>query len=303
MTCDVVHCCDLDTLIPGLVVARLRRARVVFDAFECYPLFFSARFPVLLHTVVQKALHLLERFLCLFVDEMITVSDYLADHYRRFGKPVAILYNCPPKTFMEGHSGKRLTEAGFAGRRRIAHVGGMNRIRGLPEILGCLSLLKGEFGDVLFLNIGDVFGSREYVKSVWALVEERDLCDHFEVTGWVDPVTVPRYLAGAAAGLILFQPLSHNAIIGLPNKLFEYMAAGVSVVASDFPSIRKVVTEEKCGLLVDPTDPEDIARAIIYLFNNPEEARAMGMNGRRAVEQKYNWDTMEKRLLEVYQDL
>ncbi|MCK5734489.1 MAG: glycosyltransferase, partial [Candidatus Latescibacteria bacterium] len=68
-----------------------------------------------------------------------------------------------------------------------------------------------------------------------------------------------------------------------------------------FPEIRNVVIESKCGLLIDPADPEEIARAIVYLLEHPEEAVQMGRNGRKAVEEHYNWEKMEERLRGVYE--
>jgi glycosyltransferase involved in cell wall biosynthesis len=110
-------------------------------------------------------------------------------------------------------------------------------------------------------------------------------------------------LRAGCIGLLVFQPDYYNAYIGLPNKLFDYMLCGLPVVASDFPEIRKVVGEAGCGVLVDPTDPDAIAEAIIYLLEHPDEARKMGENGRRAVEERYNWGEMEGRLLDLYRSL
>ncbi len=81
------------------------------------------------------------------------------------------------------------------------------------------------------------------------------------------------------------------------------MACAKPVVVSNFPEVRKVVVEEDCGILVDPTSVDEIADAIIYLLEHPGEARKMGENGRRAVKEKYNWEKMERRLLEVYEGL
>ena len=96
-----------------------------------------------------------------------------------------------------------------------------------------------------------------------------------------------------------FHPIP-NAVNAMPNKLFEYMAAGLPVIASNFPLWQEIVESNHCGLTVDPLEPKDIARAIEYLIEHPEEARKMGENGRRAVIRKYNWETEGKKLLELY---
>jgi glycosyltransferase involved in cell wall biosynthesis len=104
-------------------------------------------------------------------------------------------------------------------------------------------------------------------------------------------------------GMVLFQPIHYNNIIGLPNKLFEYMACGKPVIASDFPEIRTIVEETDCGILVDPSNINDIEKAIIWMLKNPEEAQEMGLRGRKAIEYKYNWAEMEKLLFNMYKEI
>ena len=81
------------------------------------------------------------------------------------------------------------------------------------------------------------------------------------------------------------------------------MAAGLPVVASNFPLWKEIVEGNECGLTVDPLDPKEIAHAIEYLINHPDETHRMGENGRRAVLEKYNWETEGKKLLAVYAGL
>ena len=81
------------------------------------------------------------------------------------------------------------------------------------------------------------------------------------------------------------------------------MAAGLPVVASDFPLYRQFVKDARCGLLVDPTSPEEIGTAIQWLLDHPDEAKAMGQRGRQAVLEKYNWDNEAVKLLSFYEDL
>jgi glycosyltransferase involved in cell wall biosynthesis len=82
--------------------------------------------------------------------------------------------------------------------------------------------------------------------------------------------------------------------------MFEYMAAGIPVIASDFPLWRHIVEEADCGLLVDPLDPVAIAAAIDRLVSDPQLARRMGENGRRAVLERYNWGVEEQKLFAFY---
>ena len=79
--------------------------------------------------------------------------------------------------------------------------------------------------------------------------------------------------------------------------------ASLPVVASNFPLWKEIVEGNRCGITVDPLDPKAIAQAIEYLFTHSEEARQMGENGRRAVEEQYNWDREGAKLLKLYEEL
>jgi glycosyltransferase involved in cell wall biosynthesis len=85
--------------------------------------------------------------------------------------------------------------------------------------------------------------------------------------------------------------------------MFEYMSAGLPVIASNFPLWKEIVEGNKCGICVDPMDPKAIASAIQWMIDHPEEAEEMGKNGRRAVETKYNWANESKKLVGLYQRL
>jgi len=121
--------------------------------------------------------------------------------------------------------------------------------------------------------------------------------------GFVDRAGVLRQVLGrSVAGLVTFHPLP-NHIDAQPNKMFEYMSAGIPVIASDFPLWREIVLGNQCGLCVNPMDPAAIAKAIDHLVQHPDEGRRMGENGRRAVLERYNWSMEEVKLLAFYKQI
>ena len=87
------------------------------------------------------------------------------------------------------------------------------------------------------------------------------------------------------------------------TKIFEEMMAGLPVICTDFVLWKEFVERYHCGLCVNPNNIEEIASAIRYLLDNPEEARRMGENGRRAVEEEFNWAVEEKKLLALYEEI
>ena len=120
--------------------------------------------------------------------------------------------------------------------------------------------------------------------------------------GFLDRAGVRDVLGRSMAGLVTFHP-APNHIDAQPNKMFEYMSAGIPVIASDFPLWREIIAGNDCGLLVDPVNPAAIAEAIDTRVNNPDMAQRMGENGRRAVEARYNWGIEEQKLLAFYEQI
>lgn len=110
----------------------------------------------------------------------------------------------------------------------------------------------------------------------------------------------------SAAGLVLlgYSPNVgyHRGTLGV-LKMFEYMMAGIPVIATDFELWKEIIETEKCGLCVNPYDPNAIAGAINYYIKNPDLAKEHGENGKRAVKEKYNWETQETILFDLYNEL
>jgi glycosyltransferase involved in cell wall biosynthesis len=176
----------------------------------------------------------------------------------------------------------------------VAYVGGMTTVRGTLEMIKAITLLPARNG--LRLSLAGSFQEAELEATCRAMPG----WSRVEFLGWRSRIEIAALLGRARIGLVVLHPIA-NYLDAYPVKLFEYMAAGLPVVASDFPLWRDIV--DGCGLLVDPFDAAAIARAIEWLLAHPEEAAAMGARGRTAVMTRYNWDTEGKKLLRFYRRL
>jgi glycosyltransferase involved in cell wall biosynthesis len=111
-----------------------------------------------------------------------------------------------------------------------------------------------------------------------------------------------KHYHGALAGLLILHPVP-KLKESMPVKMFECMACGVPLIASDFPLWREIIYDQGCGLVVNPLDVQEIANAIIYLVQNRAEAEKMGRKGIELVRTKYNWEKESCRLLRLYRRL
>lgn len=103
-------------------------------------------------------------------------------------------------------------------------------------------------------------------------------------------------------GIVIYQP-EPNHIKAQPIKMFEFMAAGLPVIASNFPLWQEIIEGSGCGICVDPTSADEVRSACVSLVNNPDLCKEMGLKGRKSVIEKYNWDIEEKKLIELYASL
>ncbi|NLA31849.1 MAG: glycosyltransferase family 4 protein [Methanomicrobiales archaeon] len=226
-----------------------------------------------------------------FVDAKIAVSESVAGRFRGGRAEPVIISNYSV-------AGLAPPDPGVRERYGVVYMAGnMQMFHGVRECIQAISRVRVKFPYVSLTLIG---GIRADIGAIMAKTNPRP---EITMTGYLPYREMYEALRAGSVGLLVFQPAYHNAYIGLPNKLFDYMLCGLPVVASDFPEIRKVVTDAGCGILVDPTSPDAIAEAVIYLMEHPEEAQRMGESGQRAVLERYNWGRMEERLLDLYQSL
>ena len=177
---------------------------------------------------------------------------------------------------------------------RVCHEGALSAIRGIVELVRACELLQSNVRLSLAGDFSEAaLAARMLARPGWRRID---------ALGQLGRPGIGHLRASSRAGLIT--PHATPGHLGAPPAtMFEYMAAGIPVIASDFPPWRAVVEAHACGLCVDPRDPPAIAAAIDYLASHPDIARRMGENGRKAVCARYNWPREASKLIQFYEHL
>ncbi|RKY24343.1 MAG: hypothetical protein DRP62_03950 [Planctomycetota bacterium] len=300
---DIYHCQDFHTLPVGCLLKLFGRKRVIYDAREHYAMLISENpvFPRFIKPAIRSLVNFLETVCCHFVDYIITVDPILEKNFLKLNKNVTVVANFPELMFFQSTEDNALMKK-YNNRQLIIYVGGLTPYRGILESIKAIELVRNKIENVKLLFVGP-FQDTKYEKKVLDYIKSNNLENLVEFTGPVPYGEVPKYLGISKLGLLLYQPTMRYSKTPYPIKLFEYIGYSLPVISSNLPELEKIINEINCGISVDPTNLREISDAIIYLLENPSEAKKMGENGRKAVEEKYNWEMMEKRLLEVYSDL
>lgn len=288
----VVHFHDPE-LIPMALVLKAVGYTIVYDVHEDVPrqILDKHWIPRPLRWTVSKAAAAIERVAKFSFDAFATATPHIASKFP--ASRTVIVQNFPmPEELIAPHA-QTYPERPL----QIAYVGGTTRERGGSEMVNAMAIVADDRPAARLAWAGPFtpasFG--EHLRNLpgWAMVDYR---------GKLDRPSVAELLGTSRAGLIVFQP-APNHMEAQPNKLFEYMAAGLPVIASDFPLWRNIVTEAGCGLLVDPQNPSAIADAVTWILDHPDEAEAMGRRGQHAVASTYHWDREAEKLLALYAKL
>ena len=279
-------------LIPAGIILKLFRNKVIYDAHEDLPLQVLSKdwIPFHFRRSVAMLLKYILKFSTILFDGIVAATPSIAAKFPPH-KTVTV-QNFPISTefrVRDWHPYRNRPP-------KLVYIGGITAARGSNEMILGIGMLP-EVLQVRLVLAG-MIEPLELEKQLMRLPGWN--CVDF--LGWQSRAEVGRLLGTARVGLVLFQPLP-NHIEAQPNKLFEYMSAGLPVIASNFPLWKKLIEEIGCGLTVNPMDPNAIADAIHWLIEHPAEAERMGRAGQQAIRTKYNWEIEGGKLLEFYNGL
>ncbi|GJG94624.1 glycosyltransferase family 4 protein [Cupriavidus pauculus] len=287
LNADVYHLHDPELIPVGLKLKKMGK-RVIYDSHEDVPRQLLSK-PYLgprRLRALAGAFAMYERRACRQFDGIVAATPFIRDKFLPINSHTVDINNYPILGELGGPVHWETKRA------EVCYVGGISSTRGIRETVMALEQvqsparlnLAGRFGD-------EALESEVKAASGWSRVNE---------FGFLDRAGVRGVLERSVAGLVTLHPLI-NFLDALPVKMFEYMAAGIPPIASNFPLWREIVEESDSGLCVDPLDPKAIADAVDYLVTHPDAARRMGENGRRTVIRKYNWANEQDKLLHFYE--
>jgi glycosyltransferase involved in cell wall biosynthesis len=296
MRADAYHIHDPELLPLALGLRALTGAATIYDVHEYYADEVRTRqwIPRALRAPAAWATARFEELTARRLSAVVTVNEHMNAAFLRVQPRSIAVYNYPPaEYFAPLVDGSR--------EQSVIYAGVMTRDRGLETIFRTGALLRRRFpelridiaGIVDWSGIGDSIPTdpeawrNEAGVRFLGLIPQRDL---------------PALLGRAAVGWIPFLATPNN-IRSTPNKLLEYMAAALPVVASDFGYMGAIIREAACGLLAAAADPHAHAEQIASLLERPDQARAMGERGRAAVLQHYTWAAEGERLVALYDEL
>ena len=303
---DIILCGHFFLLPLAVAVGKIKNAKVVYDVMEYYIHNFFERVPKTIKWLATVA-YFIEDLLVKMSDGITTIPSYqncLLERYKRYNANVEEIRNLPVSV-----NGNLIKEKSNSVKERdkfekvIIYTGTISEEWGILKLLESIVIVREQFPNIKLLIAGKV--RKNYENVISDFVASKKLEDSVNFIGFIPYSELSVYLDMVTVGIVPMQPLPKFELIGngTSRKVFEYMNAGLPVVAPSFGEIAQAVKEENCGILVDSTKPEQIANAIIYLLKNPDKAKEMGERGKKAVREKYHWQLESQKLIKVYSNL
>jgi len=288
---DIYHFHDPE-LIPIGIWLKLKKKLVVYDVHEDLPLAILSKpwVPLIFRRVLSILATLTESAAGKHFDGIVSATPSIATRFVK-SKTVTV-QNFPILGELLSSDLKPYAER----PSNIVFVGGITARRGVREMVDAVGRLPESLDARLDL-VGD-FRPAALEREVSRMHGWRRV----NFYGWQTRTQLAKLFGRARMGLVVLYP-EMNHLDAYPVKLFEYMSAGLPVIASDFPLWRQIVSDAGCGFLVNPLDSVAIAKAIQWLLENPVEAEAMGKRGHAAVCKSFNWDQEATKLLGLYDRL
>ncbi len=283
---DIIHCHNLQLLPLGIYLKKTKKIPLVFDS--CEPDYF-ALYPSVLHGGVRS----LEKLMVKMTDAVLVHNDYQVNKYRKMEHPnVSLIGSYPTMDMIRHHS---ILEPPDKKRIVFGRIGSIYRDNGIEEMLAAFRLLLKRQDNVQLFFAGRVFEAyQDKFKNLLKGME-----DNITVIGAFDSGDMPDLYRKIDISIMIYKRSLWFQNI-TPTKFFDSLAFGVPVIVSDMGGLKGIIKQYRCGIVVDEQDPQAVADAMETMIKQPEQISKMKNNGVQAIKEKFNWDLMLKKLIDVY---
>ena len=288
---DLLVSNDLDTLLPNYLISRIKKIPLIYDSHE----YFTGVPEIQNRAVVKYVWKSIESKIFPRLTNIITVSDLIAQQYEEeYGKKPVTILNCSPSSVHILPFTKQELGAGKGQLVVILQGTGINADRGGEELIE--AIFKTDNVKLL------VVGSGKSVSSMKQKAVEYCLSERVSFFGTVPWEKMMRYTKAADVGMSLDKNTNLNHKFSLPNKLFDYISAGIAVVASDLPQVRKIVTESGSGVVLDEVTPDNISYILKKLDKDRISLREFKKNAILA-SGDLNWERESQKVKTFYEQV
>lgn len=292
------HCNEVDSWMVGIALRLVAGRACVFDVHEHYPQDFAEHYaPRWLRPIVVTLMSTFINLMSRVTSRIVLAKASLADDFAHLPQErVVLVENFVPLSDLKLPPRRDTADSSL----KLIHLGLFNLERGWPQLLQAMAIAQCQHVELHVVGeIND--GSKPRFRTE---IERLGLAGRVRFDPWLPYDQAMVHVTASDVGLILFQPGFFNHIHALPHKMFDYMAAGLAVIAPDFAvDVSKIVTESQCGLLVNAQSAQAIATAIDRLHESPQKREEMGRLGRDSVVSRYNWEAELAKLVRMYRDL
>lgn len=289
---DVYHFHDPEMIPVGLWL-RAKGKRVIYDAHEDLPRdLYSKKYLRWFRYLLPWPIEAVENAASRRFSAIVSATPFIGQRFTKINPRTIVVNNYPLRDQFTTAEQIPWSERGC----NVAYIGVISAHRGLFQMVRAMELVN-QNRDATLLLAGR-FATAESQREAKALPGWK----YVRELGHLGRRGVADVLGQSRAGLVVFQP-EPNHVNSQPNKLFEYMSAGIPVIGSNFPLWTALFGETGSGMAVDPKSPEELAQAIEFVLANPQDAEAMGRRGREAVVKWCNWEHEAHKLLELYRSL
>jgi len=288
---DILVANDLDTLLPNYLISKLKGLPLVYDSHE----YFTGVQELQNRPFIRWIWKIIEKSIFPKLKYVLTVSDSIARQYEsEYGIKPLTVRNCARNSGSIIPITRKVIGVSADHLLLVLQGTGINVSRGGEELIDAISLTQK-----LTLLI---IGSGDALDTLKSKVLEPTLGARVRFIDKLPWNEMMRYTKTADAGLSLDKSNNLNYTFSLPNKLFDYVSAGIPVIAGDLPEVSKIISENGCGLIIPEVTSEKISKALNELLDNPEKLAYLRKNAAIASE-KLNWETESEIVIKLYNEV